>query len=112
MSRESGIGPGASPPAWPSPAAAAAAGLHGALAAAHPAAFTIEQVLRPAFPSSLTAAPRGHAVAWVFDIQGSCNVWGTDAAHGMKARAVTAFSGHDGFIGELDWSPDRNEPDR
>ena len=86
---------------------AAALALHGTVAAAHPAAFSIEQVMQPPFPSSLTAAPRSKAVAWVFDIQGSRNVWVADAAHGMKARAITAFSGDDGFnIGELAWSPD------
>ena len=81
--------------------------LPGAYAAAHPAAFTIEQVMQAPFPSSLTAAPRGQAVAWVFDTQGRRNVWVADEAHGPKARAVTTFSEDDGFsIGELAWSPD------
>ena len=34
-------------------------------------------------------------------------MWVADAAHGMKARAITAFTEDDGFnIGELAWSPD------
>src|SRR5215470_4451860 len=81
--------------------------LYAALAVAHPAAFTIDQVMLAPFASSLVAAPRDKAVAWVLDARGSRNVWVADAAHGMKARTLTAFGGDDGFnIGELAWSPD------
>ena len=81
--------------------------LYAALAAAHPAAFTIDEVMQAPFPSSLVAAPRDKAVAWVLDARGSRNVWVADAAHGMRARAITTFSGDEGFnIGELAWSPD------
>ena len=81
--------------------------LYAALAAAHPAAFTIDQVLQAPFPSSLVAAPRGKAVAWVLDARGSRNIWVAEAAQGMKARTITTFSADDGFnIGELAWSPD------
>ena len=81
--------------------------MHGGLALAHPAAFSIEQVLEAPFPSSLVAAGRGRAVAWVFDTRGRRNVWVADEAHGMKARALTQFTEDDGFnIGELAWSPD------
>ncbi len=76
-------------------------------AATHPAAFTIEQVMQAPFPSELLASSTAKAVAWVFDVRGCRNVWVADAAHGMKARAITGFSGDDGFnIGELAWSPD------
>src|SRR5215469_2040508 len=86
--------------------AAAAVGLH-AGAGARPASFTIEQVMQAPFPTSLVVASRDKAVAWVFDTQGRRNVWVADAAHGMKARAVTSFTEDDGFnIGELAWSPD------
>jgi len=81
--------------------------LHGGFAAAHRAVFTIEEVMQAPFPSSLTAAPRGKVVAWVLDVRGSRNVWVADAAQAVKARAITAFSGDDGFnIGELAWSAD------
>jgi hypothetical protein len=60
------------------PRGAAVLSLHGAHAAAHRAAFTIEEVMQAPFPSSLTAAPRGNAVAWVFDMRGSRNVWIAD----------------------------------
>jgi dipeptidyl aminopeptidase/acylaminoacyl peptidase len=82
-------------------------GLHGDPLAAHPAAFSIEQVMQAPFPSSLVAASRDKAVAWVFDDRGCRNVWVADAADGMKGRAVTTFTGDDGFaIGELVWSAD------
>lgn len=82
-------------------------GLHGDPLAAHPAAFSIEQVMQAPFPSSLVAAQRDKAVAWVFDDRGCRNVWVADAAHGMRGRAVTTFTGDDGFaIGELVWSAD------
>jgi dipeptidyl aminopeptidase/acylaminoacyl peptidase len=88
-------------------ATAAVFALYAALATAHPAAFTIDQVMQAPFPSSLVAAPRGKAVAWVLDARGSRNIWSADAAHGMKARAVTSFTGDDGLhLGELAWSPD------
>ncbi|HKD54197.1 MAG TPA: hypothetical protein VKB72_08235, partial [Steroidobacteraceae bacterium] len=78
-----------------------------AAADAHPASFTIEQVMQAPFPTSLVVASREKAVAWVFDTQGRRNVWVADAAHGMKSRAVTSFTDDDGFnIGELAWSPD------
>ena len=81
--------------------------LYAALATAHPAAFTIDQVMQAPFPSSLVAAPRGKAVAWVFDARGSRNLWCANAAHGMKARALTSFTGDDGYnLGELAWSQD------
>jgi dipeptidyl aminopeptidase/acylaminoacyl peptidase len=80
---------------------------HGAHAAAQRAAFTIEEVMQAPFPSSLTAAPRGKAVAWVSDMRGCRNVWIADASHGMSARALTSYTEDDGFnIGELAWSPD------
>ncbi len=86
---------------------AAVLSLHGAHAAAHRAAFTIEEVMQASFPSSLTAAPRGKAVAWMCDMRGSGNVWVADASHGMRARTATSFTEDDGFdIGELTWSPD------
>jgi dipeptidyl aminopeptidase/acylaminoacyl peptidase len=88
-------------------ATAAVLALCTVLAAATPAAFTIDQVMQAPFSSSLIAAPTGKAVAWVSDVRGSRNVWVADAAHGMKARAITSFSGDDGFnIGELAWSAD------
>jgi dipeptidyl aminopeptidase/acylaminoacyl peptidase len=86
---------------------AAVVSLHGASASAQRAAFTIEDVMQAPFPSSLVAASGAKAVAWMFDDRGCRNVWVADAAHGMAGRAVTTFTGDEGFnIGELVFSPD------
>jgi dipeptidyl aminopeptidase/acylaminoacyl peptidase len=75
-------------------------------AGAHPAAFTLDDVMQAPFASNLVAAPTGTAVAWVFNVKGCSNVWVADP-HGAKARQITPYTGDDGFdIGELAWSPD------
>jgi dipeptidyl aminopeptidase/acylaminoacyl peptidase len=88
-------------------AATVALSLQGMLAVAYPAAFTIDQVMQAPFASSLTAAPRGNAVAWVSDARGARNLWIASSSDGTKARAITSFTGDDGFnLGELAWSGD------
>jgi len=89
-------------------AAAACAGLFMTPAAgAHPAAFTLDDVMQAPFASDLLAAPTGAAVAWVFDARGCSNIWVTDPSHGAKARQITPYTECDGSdIGELAWSPD------
>ena len=74
---------------------------------AHPAAFTLNDVMQTPFPYYMVAAPTGAAVAWVFDAKGCRNIWVADPSHGAKARQITPYTGDDGFdIGELAWSPD------
>jgi dipeptidyl aminopeptidase/acylaminoacyl peptidase len=74
---------------------------------AHPAAFTINDVMQAPYPSDLVSAPSGGAVAWVFDTQGRRNIWVADPSGAAKAHPITAFTEDDGFdIGELAWSPD------
>lgn len=76
-------------------------------AGAHPAAFTLAQIMQAPFPSSLTAAPRGGAVAWVFDAKGRRNIWVADPTGGNGAHAITSFDEDDGsHIDDLAWSPD------
>lgn len=58
--------------------------------------FTIEQVLSAPFPSSLTAAPSGDRVAWVFSDRGVQNIW-TAKGPDFKSRRLTDFSGDDGW---------------
>jgi dipeptidyl aminopeptidase/acylaminoacyl peptidase len=89
-------------------AAAAYAGLFMTQAAgAHPAAFTLNDVLQAPFPYDMVAAPTGAAVAWVFDAKGCRNIWVRDPSHGAKARQITSYTEDDGFdIGDLAWSPD------
>jgi dipeptidyl aminopeptidase/acylaminoacyl peptidase len=76
-------------------------------AQAHPASFTIEQVMSAPFPSSLVAAPTSGRVAWVYDAGGARNVWVAEpGAKGYAARAITSYLGDDGFdMGELAWDP-------
>src|SRR6202011_1521652 len=74
--------------------------------AAHPAQFTIEQIMEAPFPSELLASPSGKSVAWVFDSKGRRNVWVGDGT-GMQSRQLPSFTQDEGFaIGDLSWSPD------
>jgi hypothetical protein len=76
-------------------------------AAAHPAAFTLNDVMQAPFPYDMVAAPTGAAMAWVFDAKGCRNIWVADPSHGAKARQITPYTDCDGFnIGHLAWSPD------
>ena len=90
-------------------AATAFAGIFMAQAAgAHPAAFTLNDVMQAPFSSDLLAAPTGAAVAWVLNAKGCSNIWVADPSHGAMARQITPYTEDDGFaIGELAWSPDR-----
>jgi hypothetical protein len=84
-------------------AAAACAGLFMTQAAgAHPAAFTLNDVMQAPFASDMLAAPTGTAVAWVFNAKGCSNIWVADPTHGAKARQITPYTEDAGFdIGEL-----------
>jgi len=62
-------------------AAAACAGLFMTQAAgAHPAAFTLNDVMQAPFASDLLAAPTGAALAWVFNAKGCSNIWIADSS--------------------------------
>src|SRR6267154_5401748 len=89
-------------------AAAACAGLFMTQAqTTHPAAFTLNDVMQAPFAWDMLAAPKGAAVAWVFNAKGCSNIWVADPSHGAKARQITPYTKDDGFdIGELAWSPD------
>ena len=69
-------------------------------------AFTLEQVLSAPFPSDLTAAPTGGAVAWLFDARGVRNVWIAEPPE-YRGHAVTSYAGDDGQeITDLAFTPD------
>jgi dipeptidyl aminopeptidase/acylaminoacyl peptidase len=73
---------------------------------ASPAHFSLEQVMSAPFPSDLTAAPKGGAVAWVLNEHGARNVWVADAPT-YSGRRVTNYHEDDGQeIAELTWTPD------
>ncbi len=73
---------------------------------ASPARFTLEQVMSAPFPSDLTAAPKGGAVAWVLNEHGARNVWLADAP-AYSGRRLTNYHDDDGQeIAQLTWTPD------
>src|SRR3984957_6870707 len=73
---------------------------------ASPARFSLEQVLSAPFPSELTAAPKGGAVAWVLNEHGARNVWVADAPT-YSGRRLTNYRDDDGQeIAQLTWTPD------
>jgi dipeptidyl aminopeptidase/acylaminoacyl peptidase len=75
-------------------------------AAAHAADFTLQQALSYPFPSELTAAPKGSAVAWVQDIEGARNVWIAESP-GAAPRQLTHFTGDEGVeISHVELSAD------
>jgi dipeptidyl aminopeptidase/acylaminoacyl peptidase len=73
---------------------------------ASPARFSLEQVMSAPFPSELTAAPKGGAVAWVLNQHGARNVWVAEAPT-YSGRQLTNYHDDDGQeIAELTWTPD------
>jgi dipeptidyl aminopeptidase/acylaminoacyl peptidase len=68
--------------------------------------FTLDQVLSAPFPTDLTAAAKGGAVAWVLDQNGARNIWVAEAPD-YKGRQLTGYHDDDGQeIAEMAWTPD------
>jgi dipeptidyl aminopeptidase/acylaminoacyl peptidase len=68
--------------------------------------FTLKQALDYPFPSELTAAPKGSAVAWVQDLGGTRNIWLADNPTAAP-RQLTHYSGDEGIeISHLHLSAD------
>ena len=68
--------------------------------------FTLEQIMSAPFPTSLTAAPKGGAIAWVLDQKGARNIWIAEAPD-YKGRQLTTYRADDGQeIDQLSWTPD------
>jgi dipeptidyl aminopeptidase/acylaminoacyl peptidase len=80
-----------------------------AFSAAIPASakrFTLEQIMSAPFPTDLSAAPKGGAVAWVLDQNGARNVW-VAAAPDYKGRRLTDYHDDDGQeIAQIAWTSD------
>jgi dipeptidyl aminopeptidase/acylaminoacyl peptidase len=73
---------------------------------AAPTRFSLEQVMSAPFPSHLTAAPKGGAVAWVLNQHGARNLWAASAPT-YSGRQLTNYHDDDGQqIAELTWTPD------
>ena len=71
--------------------------------------FTIDAALSAPFPSGLTAAPAGSRLAWIFDAEGSRNIWVAEpSANGSyTSRQLTRFTGDLGVeIQPPVWSAD------
>ena len=74
--------------------------------AAQEAPFTLEQVMSAPFPSDLSAAPSGGAVAWVQNDRGVRNLWVAEPPE-YRGRQLTPYTDDDGqALGSLVWTPD------
>ena len=72
-------------------------------------AFSIEDVLSAPFPTTLRASHLTGRLAWVFNADGSRNVWmaDRDPTGSYMARALTSYTGDNGVeISELEWRSD------
>jgi len=70
------------------------------------APFTLEDVLSAPLPTELVAANAGDRVAWVFNQEGSRNVW-VAAAPDWRGRPLTSYAGDDGQeVTGLAFTPD------
>src|SRR6266508_3676028 len=68
--------------------------------------FTLEQILSAPFPTDLTAAPDGAAVAWVFNDRGARNIWIAEPPD-YKGRRLTGYLEDDGQeISDLAFTPE------
>src|SRR5450759_3102725 len=69
------------------------------------APFTLEQALSAPFPTDLTAAPDGAAVAWVFNDRGARNIWVGEPPD-YKGKRLTGYLEDDGQeISDLAFTP-------
>ena len=79
------------------------------VAAAQGTAFTLDAALNAPFPSGLVASPGGAKVAWIFDAQGSRNIWVAEPSTNgsFASRQLTRYTGDLGVeIGSMAWSSD------
>jgi dipeptidyl aminopeptidase/acylaminoacyl peptidase len=68
--------------------------------------FTLEQAMSAPFPTDLTVAPAGGAVAWVLDQHGARNIWVAEAP-AYQGRQLTHYRADDGQeIAQIMWTPD------
>jgi dipeptidyl aminopeptidase/acylaminoacyl peptidase len=78
-------------------------------AAGQQPSFTIDAALSAPFPSGLTAAPAGSRVAWIFDAEGSRNIWVAEPSPNgsFTSRQLTRYTGDNGVeMGAPVWSFD------
>jgi hypothetical protein len=88
------------------PAAAPLTGQPSPAPAAATAAYTLEQVLAYAFPSSLVVARDGQRMAWLANDRGRRNVWLAEAPQ-WQPRQLTPYDQDDGRdVAALQFLPD------
>jgi dipeptidyl aminopeptidase/acylaminoacyl peptidase len=74
------------------------------------AQISIAKLLSPAFPSNLTASADGKSLAWVFNQEGSRNIYVATGATFQDITQVSNYTGDDGIeISELVFTPDGNQ---
>lgn len=67
---------------------------------------TIENLLSPAFPSSLVSSKDGQTLAWVFNNKGSRNIFVADGKNFNDTKQITKYSDDDGVeITSVDFTP-------
>lgn len=68
--------------------------------------FDLDRILGVPFPSGMSAAPAGGAVAWIMNEKGARNVWVAESP-AYRGRRLTANLDDDGLtISQLNWTPD------
>ncbi|MDX1667730.1 MAG: hypothetical protein R3350_10885, partial [Saprospiraceae bacterium] len=71
--------------------------------------FSLEEVLSAPFPSELTSAPEGDRLAWVFNREGSRNIWIAEGPS-FRGKPLTDRRGDDGIeISDLAFTPDGSQ---
>jgi len=74
--------------------------------AAEAKAFTLDAILGAPFPSEISTAPKGGAIAWVVNQRGVRNLWVAEAP-AYQGRRLTSYTADDGQeLGQLAWSSD------
>ena len=67
--------------------------------------ISVKKILSAPFPTHLTAAPTGNQVAWVFNQEGSRNIWLAKGPN-FKGKALTKYQGDNGQdISNLQFTP-------
>ena len=68
--------------------------------------FTLAHILSAPFPSELSAAPSGGAIAWILDQRGARNIWVAESPN-YQGRQLTNYQSDDGQeIAQITWTPD------
>ena len=68
--------------------------------------FTLDQIMSAPFPSELSAAPSGGAIAWVLDQRGARNIWVAESPN-YQGRQLTNYQSDDGQeIAQITWTQD------